>query len=345
MAIKKETITYTQVMSEVMKGKFAPIYVLMGEEAFYIDKISDMIVQKALTEDERDFNLTIFYGADADVREVINSCKRYPAMSKYQVVILREAQMMKGNDASKDLDLLQHYAKNPLQSTILVVCNKHGNIKAPEFVKEAKANGIVFESKKITESGVGKVIKDYVMSKGFTIDDKSTAMMKDYVGTDVSRLFAEIDKLTILVKETNKITPELIEKNIGISKDFNNFELESAIRTRNIVKSNQIIDYFEKNPKNNPTVVTVGILFSFFSNLFLTCTSRDKSEAGVMARLGTKSPYRAKIFIEATRYYSTASCVNVISYLREFDTRSKGIGSRENEYDLLRELIYKILHS
>lgn len=342
MAVKKDTLSYIEICNDIAKGKFQPIYVLMGEESYYIDRIEDLIVSKALTPDEREFNLTIAYGLDTDVRTLMNACKRYPIMSQYQVVIMREAQN------NKELDLLRLYAEKPLESTVLIICHKHSNIKAPEFIKELKAKqtGVVFESKKISENSVGQIITDYVNSKGGKIDSKATAMLKDFVGTDLSRIFGEVDKLHLILPENNKhITPEIIERNIGISKDFNNFELEDAIRNKNALKANQIINYFEKNPKSNPTVLTIGLLFSFFSNLLLSRTAKVKTEQGIMDAIGTKSPYRAKMFIEAMKYYSTAGCVNIIGYLREFDTKSKGINSRQNEYQLLRELIYKILHS
>lgn len=342
MAVKKDTLSYIEICNDIAKGKFQPIYVLMGEESYYIDRIEDLIVSKALTPDEREFNLTIAYGLDTDVRTLINACKRYPIMSQYQVVIMREAQN------NKELDLLRLYAEKPLESTVLIICHKHSNIKAPEFIKELKAKqtGVVFESKKISENSVGQIITDYVNSKGGKIDSKATAMLKDFVGTDLSRIFGEVDKLHLILPDNNKhITPEIIERNIGISKDFNNFELEDAIRNKNALKANQIINYFEKNPKSNPTVLTIGLLFSFFSNLLLARTAKVKTEQGIMDAIGTKSPYRAKMFIEAMKYYSTAGCVNIIGYLREFDTKSKGINSRQNEYQLLRELIYKILHS
>ena len=342
MAVKKDTLSYIEICNDIAKGKFQPIYVLMGEESYYIDRIEDLIVSKALTPDEREFNLTIAYGLDTDVRTLMNACKRYPIMSQYQIVIMREAQN------NKELDLLRLYAEKPLESTVLIICHKHSNIKAPEFIKELKAKqtGVVFESKKISENSVGQIITDYVNSKGGKIDSKATAMLKDFVGTDLSRIFGEVDKLHLILPENNKhITPEIIERNIGISKDFNNFELEDAIRNKNALKANQIINYFEKNSKSNPTVLTIGLLFSFFSNLLLARTAKVKTEQGIMDAIGTKSPYRAKMFIEAMKYYSTAGCVNIIGYLREFDTKSKGINSRQNEYQLLRELIYKILHS
>ena len=342
MAVKKETLSYIEICNDIAKGVFAPIYVLMGEESFYIDQIENMIVSKALSNDEKAFNLTIAYGLDTDIHTIINSCRRYPVMSNYQVVILREAQN------SNDIDLLSKYAEKPLDSTILIICHKHSNLKAGELTKtiKAKNTGIIFESKKINENNVGQIITDYVNSKNAKIDTKATAMLKDFVGTDLARIFGEVDKLHLILPPNNKhITPEIIERNIGISKDFNNFELENAIRVKNALKANQIINYFEKNPKNNPPVVTVAILFSFFSSLLLARTAKVKTEQGIMDAIGTKSAYRAKIFIEAMKYYSTAGCVNIIGYLREFDTKSKGINSRQDQYQLLRELIYKILHS
>lgn len=350
MAEKKETVTYFSLRKEIESGKFQPIYLLHGEEPYYIDQLSDLIVDKALREDEKDFNLSIYYGSDANVREVISTCKQYPAFSQYKVVVLREAQNVNKQNGghNKDLELLAHYAENPLRSTILVVCNKDGAIKAKSFVDMLKKQhtGVVFSSAKVrNDRDLKGVISNYAASMGCNIDMKSVQMLADFIGNDLSRMFSELDKLKLLVGADNSITPELIEKNIGISKDFNNFELEDALITRNAAKAYRIIDYFEKNPKNNPVVVTVSMLFSFFSGVLLVRASKDQSQAALMAAVGTKSAWRLGKFKEATRYYSTQSCVNIIGFLRECDVRSKGMGSRQDQYALLRELIYKILHS
>lgn len=341
MAVKKEAVTYSQLVSEIKHGVFHPIYVLMGEESFYIDDLEAKIVDAALSEDERDFNLTVCYGVDTDVKEVVSTCKRYPVMAARQVVVLREAQNL------ANPDVLKFYAQNPLSSTVLVICCKNGNFKAAEFLKLVKSSGVgvVFESKRLDERNVGKFITDFVAAHGCKIEGKATAMLKDYVGFDVSRLVNEVGKLVILMQVGDTITPEMIERNIGISKDYNNFELENAIRVRNAVKAFEIVDYFAKNPKNNPTVLTVSLLFSFFSNLLLVHTCKVKTEQGIMAQIETKSLFRAKTFIDAMRFYSTANCVNIISYIREFDRKAKGMQSRQNEYDLLRELVFKILYS
>lgn len=341
MAVKKEAVTYSQLATEISRRAFRPIYLLMGEESFYIDDLEQKIVASALSEDERDFNLTICYGVDVDTREVISMCKRYPVMAERQVVVVREAQNL------KDADLFKFYAENPLKSTILILCNKNGNMKAPEFIKLLKNgdSGVVFESAKLRDSMVTKVIADYASDRKCNIDQKAAAMMADYVGTDVSHLVNEMDKLIMLVGTGGRITPDVIERNIGISKDYNNFELEDAIKFRKVDKAFRIIDYFTKNPKKNPTVLTVSLMFSFFSTLLLAHTAKDKSPRGIMAQIDAKTTYRAERVMEGMRFYNTAQCVNIISHIRDFDRKAKGMQSRQNEYDLLRELVAKILYS
>ncbi len=340
---KKETINLADITGDINKGIFKAVYILHGEEQYYIDYISELIIDKALTKDEQDFNLSIFYGLDSDVRNVINACKRYPVMSQYQVVVVREAQLL------NEIDLLQHYVKQPLKSTILIICNKGSKFKAKETLAAAKGNKdvIVYESVSVNDSNAGKFISNYIKESNLTIDYKALSMLKDHVGTDISRITGEIDKLKLVLKQLNRteITAEIIEKNIGVSKEFNNFELEQALREKNLLRTMQIIDYFQRNPKNNPTVLTSSLLFSFFTSLLLVHTSRDRSESGIMAQLETRSAYRAKIYVEATRTFSATACIRIISYIREFDCKSKGINSRQNEYDLLRELAFKILHS
>ena len=352
MAAKKEDTTFVGLMSDIKARRFSPIYILHGDEAYYIDRIEEAIIENALTPDERDFNLNIIYGVDiADMRTVVSMCKQYPAMAQYQVVVIREAQNVgkmnnKGN--ANEINQLKHYAAQPLASTILVVCNKGGAIAGKDFVDTVKKNkvGVIFRSDKLREGRpVELAALEYIKSLGCSIDDKSLSMIASNVGNDISRLYSEIDKLKILVADDNRITPELIERNIGISKDYNNFELEEALSCRNAKKALEIINYYEKNPKANPTVMTVSMLFSFFAKLLLYRASKDRSQEGLMAAVGTKSAWRVKKFAEAARYYSTPSCVNIITFIRECDTRSKGIKSRQDANALLRELIYKILHA
>lgn len=354
MAEKKQTVTYFGLSKEINSGKLRPIYVLHGEEPYYIDKLSEMILDKALTEDERDFNLQVFYGNDAAIGDVINSCKQFPMFAEHRVVILREAQLIAKQAGHKDdLNLLFHYAQRPLNSTILIVCNKGGKIGAKKFTDETTKShdkvdyaGIVFESAKVKESGLPALINDYCTNMQVNIDQKSVQMLAECVGNDLSRLFGELDKLRILVGDNPQgITPELIERNIGISKDFNTFELQDALMRRNAVKAYRIIDYFERNPKNNPLPPIIAILYGFFANVLIVRATKDKSDQSLLAATGVKSPWQLSKFKEAAARYSTQACVNIIGYLRECDVKSKGMGSLQDGYALLRELVYKILHS
>lgn len=351
MAAKSNAITYFALRQEVLAGKFRPIYVLQGDEAYYIDQMSDLIVNKALSEDERDFNLQIMYGADVrDAKTVVAACRQYPVMAQRRVVVLREAQMAgkaANHSNASELNVLKFYAQKPLQSTILVVCNKGGAMSGKEFADEMKkqGTGVVMTSNKVRDYEMPRVIKEYCTSVNCNIDDKSVRMLSDAIGTDMARMTGEIDKLKLLVGPDNRITPAMIERNIGISKDYNNFELEDALIARNAVKAFTIAEYYERNPKNNPVQVAVSMIFSFFSNVLLVRTSRDQSDAGLMAQTGSKSAFRIRKFKQAAANYSTRACVNIIAYLRECDMKTKGQGSRQDPYELFKELIYKILHA
>ncbi len=350
MPPKKGTVTYFSLRKDIFAGKFHPIYVLQGEEPYYIDQLSELIVDKALSADERDFNLTVRYGMDVDVRAVIADCKRYPVMAQRQVVVVREAQMLgKSNNKqnASELNMLKFYAEKPLESTILVVCYKGGAIKSGDLLKamEKHGTGVAFTSSKPRDYELPSVVTDYCSSNNLNIDNKSAEILSSFIGSDLSRLFGEIDKLGLLVDASHRITPELIEKNIGISKDYNNFELQDAMATRNAAKAFTIVDYFERNPKNNPVAVTVGMLFSFFLGTLLVNTARDTSDAALMARVGARSPWALKKYKNAARYYNTRACVNAIASIRECDVKSKGNGSRMDAYALLKELIYKLIHA
>jgi len=348
MAVKRETVTFTSLSTEVKSGKFRNIYVLQGEEPYFIDRLQQLIIDTALTEDQRDFNLSLYYGNTANVREVISACQQYPAFSQHKVVVVREAQLIPKQPGHKnDLDLFASYAEKPLSSTILVICHKGGALKSKPLTDALKLSktGVVYSSNKVREGrDLETMIVSYANSLGCNIDNKATSMLADHIGTDISRQFSELDKLAILASDKN-ITPLLIERNVGISKDFNNFELEDALARRDAFKAFRIVDYFERNPKNNPTVQVIAMLFSFFSNTLIVSTSSDKSPEAVMAFTGASSTWRARKFIDATRMYNTRSLVNIIAFLRECDTRGKGIGSRQDQYALLKELIYKILHA
>lgn len=348
MAVKREMVTFAALNKEIKGGTFRNIYVLQGEEPYFIDRLQQLIIDTALTEDQRDFNLSLFYGNTANVRDVISTCRQYPTFSPNKVVVVREAQLIAKQPGHKnDLDLLASYAEKPLTSTILVICHKGGVLKSKPFTDAMKANnsGVVFSSNKVREGrDLESLIVSYSNSLGCSIDSKATSMLANHIGTDISRQFSELDKLAILATDKN-ITPLLIERNVGISKDFNTFELEDALARRDVLKAFRIVDYFERNPKNNPSVQVIAMLFSFFAGTLIASTAHDKTPDSVMALTGASSTWRARKFLDATRMYNTRSLVNIIGYLRECDTRSKGIGSRQDQYKLLKELVYKILHA
>ena len=336
----KET-TYEEIARELKNRIYKPVYYLMGEESYYIDRISEYIAQTVLYENEKEFNLTIVYGADTDIATVINAAKRYPMMSKYQVVIVKEAQNI------KNIEELAYYLQKPLDSTILVLCHKHGTLdRRKKLAAEIEKVGVLFESKKIKDAQLPGFISSYLKRRSVEIEPKASEMMAEFVGADLSRMAGELEKLIItLPREQKRITPEQIERNIGISKDYNNFELRNALVAKDVFKANQIIKYFEENPKTNPLQMTLSVLFNFFSNLMLAYYAPDKSEQGIANQLGLKSPWQSKDYMAAMRKYSGVKVMQIIGEIRYCDAKSKGVGNPSLEDgDLLRELVYKILH-
>ena len=336
----KET-TYEEIARELKNRIYKPVYYLMGEESYYIDWISEYIAQTVLNENEKEFNQTIVYGADTDIATVINAAKRYPMMSKYQVVIVKEAQNI------KNIEELVYYLQKPLDSTILVLCHKHGTLdRRKKLAAEIEKVGVLFESKKIKDAQLPGFISSYLKRRSVEIEPKASEMMAEFVGADLSRMAGELEKLIItLPREQKRITPEQIERNIGISKDYNNFELRNALVAKDVFKANQIIKYFEENPKTNPLQMTLSVLFNFFSNLMLAYYAPDKSEQGIANQLGLKSPWQSKDYMAAMRKYSGVKVMQIIGEIRYCDAKSKGVGNPSLEDgDLLRELVYKILH-
>ena len=337
----KQEITCDDILRELRSKQYRPIYYLMGEEAYYIDLISDYIMDNVLTDTEKEFNLSVVYGADVDIATVINAAKRYPMMSEHQVVIVKEAQSI------RNIDELSYYLQKPLRSTILVMCHKHGVLdRRKKLAAEIEKVGILFESKKLKEAQLPAFITSYMKRKGVDLEPKATSMLADFVGTDLSRLTGELEKLIItLPKGQTRVTPEQIDRNIGISKDYNNFELRSALVERNVLKANQIINYFEKNPKTNPLQMTLSLLFGFYSNLMLAYYAPEKSEQGIASFLGLKSPWQAREYQTAMKRYSGVKTMQIIGEIRYTDAKSKGIGNSSlTDSELLRELVFKILH-
>lgn len=336
----KET-TYEEIARDLKNRIYKPVYYLMGEESYYIDRISEYIAQTVLNENEKEFNQTILYGADTDIATIINAAKRYPMMSKYQVVIVKEAQGV------KNIDELSYYLQKPLESTILVLCHKHGVLdRRKKLAAEIEKVGVLFESKKIKDTQLAGFITSYLKRKSIEIEPKASEMMAEFVGTDLSRMAGELEKLIItLPKGQKRITPEQIEQNIGISKDYNNYELRNALIIKDVFKANQIIKYFEENPKTNPLQMTLSVLFNFFSNLMLAYYAPEKSEQGIAAQLGLKSPWQSKDYLAAMRKYSGVKVMQIIGEIRYCDVKSKGVGNSSlGDGELLRELVYKILH-
>lgn len=337
----KQEVTYDDILKELRAKQYRPVYYLMGEESYYIDLIANYIANNILTETEKEFNLTVVYGGDTDIASIINAAKRYPMMSEHQVIIVKEAQSV------RNMEELSYYLQKPLTSTILVLCHKHGVLdRRKKLAAEIEKNGVLFESKKIKENQLPAFITSYMKRKGFDMDPKAISMLTDFVGTDLSRLTGELEKLIITnPKNQIRITPEQIELNIGVSKDYNNFELRSAIIERDILKANKIVKYFEENPKTNPIQMTLSLLFGFFSNLMLAYYAPEKTEQGIAAFLGLKTPWQSREYLMAMKRYSGIKTMQIIGEIRAADAQSKGIGNSSlSNGDILRELIFKIFH-
>lgn len=338
--MQKET-TYEEIVRNLKNRTYAPVYFLMGEEDYYIDRISDYILDTVLTEAEKEFNQTVLFGMDTDINTVINAARRYPMMSEHQVVVVKEAQNL------KNLENLTYYLQKPMPSTILVLCYKHGVLdRRKKIAAEIEKNGVLFESKKLKDSQLPGFISTYLKRKKVEIEPKASEMMAEFVGTDLSRMTGELDKLIITLPEGQKrITPEQIEKNIGISKDFNNFELRNALIEKDVLKANMIVKYFDENPKSNPLQMTLAVLFNFFSNLMLAYYAPQKTDQGIAAQLGLRSAWQAKDYMNAMQRYTGVKVMQIINAIRNCDAKSKGVGNTSaTNGELLRELVYFILH-
>ena len=336
----KKSSDFQSILSDLKQKVYKPIYFLMGEEPYYIDVISDYIQNNALSDTEREFNQMVVYGVDVTMREVINMAKRYPMMAPYTVIIVKEAQNL------DNLDDLSYYLQKPQSTSILVFCYKYKKVDArKKYISEISSQGVLFESKKLYDNQVAAFIGDYLKNEGLGIEPKAAQMLTDFLGTNLSSIVNELDKLIISrPAEVKVVTPDLVEKNVGISKDFNNFELLNALINKNVYKANQIVFYFEQNPKSNPLVLTITVLFNFFSNLMLYYYIQDKSPTNVAHELGV-NPYFVKDYQTAASKFNGWKTMEVISLLRTYDAKSKGVdNSSASGGELLKELVYKILH-
>jgi len=330
----------TRIVNDIKQGNIKPVYFLMGEEPYYIDKLTEYIENNILTEDEKGFNQMVLYGKDVSIEDVIGNAKRYPMMADRQVVIVKEAQ-----ELSRTIERLESYAENPQPTTVLVFAYKYKALdKRKKVTKLLDKVGVVFESKKLYENQVADWIKRVLGGKGYSIEPKAAAMLVEFLGNDLGKISNELDKLAIILPQGSTITPKVIEDNIGISKDYNVFELRKAIGEKDQLKAYKIADYFANNPKDNPLVLTVGLVFGFFSQLLMYHGLKDKNPANV-AKMLNVNPYFVKDYDIALRNYPMKKVSAIVATLRDIDVKSKGVGANAvSQADLLREMLYKIFN-
>lgn len=338
----KANITHREIVEQIRRQEYKPIYLLMGEEAYYIDRISEYIADNVLTKDEQDFNQTIIYCTrETAVADVINCARRYPMMAKHQVVIVKEAQNL------LKIDELAVYAQNPMETTILVICYKNGKVDGrKKLIPAVEKVGVVFESPKLKDGMLPQFIADYLRRKQVSIEERACLMMAESVGADLNRMAGELDKLVLALPTGQmRITPDLVEQHVGISKEFNLWELRAAVSNKDVAKVNKIIFYFDQNPKANSPVATVSMLFNFFAQLMLAYYSPDKTERGMMAQLDLRQNWQLREYTTAMRNYTALKTMRIIGKLRETDARLKGI-NRGNltDADIMHELFFYILH-
>lgn len=324
------------IVASIKKGDIKPIYFLMGEEAYYIDAIAKYIGKTILTEEEKGFNQIVLYGRDVKIEDIVSTAKRFPMMAERQVVIVKEAQ-----DLSRTIEDLISYVENPQPSTVLVICYKYKTLdKRKKLYKEISKKGVLFETKKLYDDQVPDWIRRVLVTRGYTITPKAAQMLVEFLGNDLGKVNNELEKLQLIIKPGEQITPDIIEENIGISKDYNNFELQNAISKRDVKKAYSIIQYFSHNPKIHPIVLTVALLFSFFSKVLKYHALSNKSLASKV--LGV-SPYFVKDYETAAQNYTMKKISGIIASIREIDMKSKGVGAANlPQGDLLKELLIKV---
>ncbi|MBU2973424.1 DNA polymerase III subunit delta [Zobellia sp. B3R18] len=328
-----------QIVSDIKNGTIKPIYFLFGEEPYYIDAIASYIEKNVLAEEEKGFNQMVLYGKDVSIDDIVSNAKRYPMMAERQVVIVKEAQHL-----VRTIENLTAYVDNPQMTTVLVVCYKYKKLdKRKKLYKSVQKAGVLFESKKLYENQVSDWIRKNLQGRGYSISHKAAILLTEYLGTDLSRINNEIEKLQLVLPKQSEITPAEIEAHIGISKDYNNFELKKAIGERNVLKATRIINYFAQNPKDNPFVLTVTLLHTFFSQLLQYHGLKDHSPKSVASALRI-NPYFVGEFQTAARNYPMKKVSGIVSALREMDLKAKGVGANVNsQEDLLKELLVKII--
>lgn len=336
-----DAVTYTALRNALARKQYSNVYFIHGEEGYYIDELAGLF-ETILPESERDFNQYTLYAPQTDAATVSEACQRYPMMAERQIVIVKEAQAVPVAWFNK----LLPYLESPVATTVLVIIARGASVKSATLTKSlAKGRAVVFESKRLAPAAVTNTIREFIKERGLTIDDKALAMLQDYVGSDLSRIYNEIGKMTVALPANAMITPESVERNIGVSKDYNNFELIAAIARRDVPRIYKIINYFRRDPKNHQPIVTTPLLFNFFANLLTALYAPDKSDRGLMAELGFKWPGQLTDIKPGLANYRPWQIIKNISTIRQFDAQSKGIGSRADQFDLFEILIFQILNN
>jgi len=341
MAAPKNSVSFENILLDLKNRIYSPVYFLYGEESYFIDVISETIEENVLSEIEKEFNQTIIYGKDIDIPTLVSYARRFPMMSNYQVILVKEAQ-----DLDK-IEELEPYILNPMESTLLVLCYKYEKIdRRKSLFKNIEKKGILFESARIYDNKIPDWIAEYVKKQNYSISAKACFLLAEFLGNDISKIVNEISKLVINIPEKQEITEDYVEKNIGISKDYNVFELQKALGKKDVLKANQIINYFAANPRENPLVKVIPLLFSYFSKVLVYHHLEDKSRNNVAAALSI-NPFFVMDYQQAAARYTSAKIISIISILREYDLKSKGVDSSGTSFpdgELMKELIFKILH-
>tara|TARA_R110002051_G_scaffold325867_1_gene432525 strand:+ start:53480 stop:54478 length:999 start_codon:yes stop_codon:yes gene_type:complete len=327
-----------KIVNDIKARIIKPIYFFIGEEAYYIDRLSEYIEKSILTEDERGFNQMVMYGKESTIEDIISNAKRYPMMAEYQVIIVKEAQHL-----AKSIDKLISYVENPQVTTVLVFCFKYSKLdKRKKIFKLIQKQGVLFESKKLYDNQIPDWIRKVLLGSGYAITPKAAILLAEFLGNDLGKIHNELEKLKIVISKTQEITPEVIEQNIGISKDYNNFELKKALGERNVIKVTRILNYFAQNPKDNPFVVTITLLNSFFTQLLQYHGMKDHNPKSVASVLGVH-PFFVTEYQVAAKNYPMKKVSSIIADLRELDLKGKGVGANLEPKELLKELLIKIM--
>ena len=331
---------YTQIISDIKNKVYSPIYFLEGGEPYFLDLISDYVLENVLSEDEKGFNQSILYGKDLSIDAIMTTAKRFPMMAERQVVVIREAQNI------RNIEDLATYAEKPMKSTILVINHKYKTIdKRKRLYKAILKNGVYFESKPLYDNQIPAWISKYLKGKNLGIDPRAAQMIADFIGSDLQRIVNDLEKVCISLVPGTSIMPDDVERNIGISKEFNIFELQNALGNRDILKANRIINFFIDNDKNNPLTVILGNLLNYFRKLLVYHSIENKSDRSSVAQKLGVNPFFINDYVNASKNYNLDKAIKIIAIMRECDLRSKGArGGSTTNGDILRELTFKILH-